>query len=385
MSQWDIIANTYNICLSSLLFIMALITFYISFKGFKSKNRYGGSSTFICGIFFTFFGLYNLLFWLFLYPFNGFMVWWMGILVGVYLIFALVVRKILRNIESKKKNSTIVDKENENKSRIRKYVELMTKENQYRKEIPIKMELARKSFHLLGLLFVIGYFGFVFIPPLVRIVNDLIIEFIHLVEWTYNILWGDVYQQYPYIKGEVKAVRDIALFALIGALMIMLLSDFIRILMGPEYSFFNLITKPILRNKDLNAISPAIYLITGIIFTYILFLDGYFHILVITASVLISCLSDAAAALIGRMYGKHKVRCIGGDIKSVEGFIAGTASAYLIGLICVGPIYALVGAIIFFLLDYFPTLIADNILNPLLIPIGMQLFSILLGFPIGWF
>ena len=147
----------------------------------------------------------------------------------------------------------------------------------------------------------------------------------------------------------------------------------------------NLLTKPILRNKEFNAISPAIYLITGMIFTYILYLDGYFHILVITASVLISCLSDAAAALIGRKYGKHKVRCIGGDIKSIEGFIAGTGSAYLIGLICVGPIYALIGAIIFLILDYFPTLIADNILNPLLIPIGIQLFSILLGFPIGWF
>ena len=112
---------------------------------------------------------------------------------------------------------------------------------------------------------------------------------------------------------------------------------------------------------------------------------GLMHILTFFAGVLIACLSDAAAALIGRKYGKHKIILRSKDIKSVEGFIAGVLVAYLIGLIFVGPIYALIGALIFFLTDYFPAVTADNILNPIFIPLGIQLAIYLLGLPVGWF
>ena len=51
----------------------------------------------------------------------------------------------------------------------------------------------------------------------------------------------------------------------------------------------------------------------------------------------------------------------------------------------VGPIYAIMGAFIFFLTDYLPAVTADNILNPIFIPIGIQLLIFLLGVPVGWF
>jgi dolichol kinase len=72
-------------------------------------------------------------------------------------------------------------------------------------------------------------------------------------------------------------------------------------------------------------------------------------------------------------------------MKSFEGFVAGIGSAYLIGLICVGPIYAIISTLIFFIIDYFPTIIADNLLNPILITIGIQLSVVLFGLPIGLF
>ena len=107
---------------------------------------------------------------------------------------------------------------------------------------------------------------------------------------------------------------------------------------------------------------------------------GLVHILVLTTGILVACFSDALAALIGRRYGKHKVTCIGGDIKSVEGFIAGSGSAFLIGfIILANPIYALIGAIIFFLLDYFPIIIADNILNPIAITLGIGMAVVLMS------
>ena len=74
-----------------------------------------------------------------------------------------------------------------------------------------------------------------------------------------------------------------------------------------------------------------------------------------------------------------------GEVKSIEGFIAGVVVAYIVGLAFVGPIYAIMGALIFFLTDYLPAFTADNILNPIFIPIGIQLMVILVGVPIGWF
>jgi dolichol kinase len=108
------------------------------------------------------------------------------------------------------------------------------------------------------------------------------------------------------------------------------------------------------------------------------------HIKAVFSGILIACLSDAAAALIGRKYGKHKVKVRSKDTKSIEGFLAGMIVAYLIGLILVGPVYAIIGAIIFFITDYFPIFTADNLLNPIFIPIGIQLFILLLGLPVGW-
>jgi dolichol kinase len=111
---------------------------------------------------------------------------------------------------------------------------------------------------------------------------------------------------------------------------------------------------------------------------------GVVHVLVVFTGILIACFSDALAAIFGRFYGKHKVKCVGGDVKSIEGFIAGTSSAFLISLIFLGPVYALMAALIFFLLDYFPTYIADNILNPIVIIVAIHLGIFLFGIPIGW-
>ena len=255
----------------------------------------------------------------------------------------------------------------------------MTKENPYVDEIPFRMEIIRKSFHLSGFLVLIAYYG------VASLVNDGIIVMIHQIEPSYNFLWGDL-STYPFGLGDFRAVVDIIMFALIGALAFAIISDIIRIVWGPEYSVFNFLTKSMLRNKEKNAAGPQIYIITGFIFSYMLYMAKIIpDIRVFFAGILIACLSDASAALIGRRFGKHKVRLRNNDVKSIEGFIAGVVVAYIIGLVLVGPIYAIMGALIFFLTDYLPSITADNILNPIFIPIGIQLMIFLLGLPIGWF
>ncbi len=359
--------------------------FFIGIKGHIVQNHYGGISTIICGIIFISFGFYHLSFGLILYPFIGFTVWWIGIIVGINLIFGLIVRRELKKIEVKHQMGNYSESGGSQKSSIQKFIEMMTQENPYQDNISLKMEAVRKSFHLWGILLILAYFGFFFwVPPLTDMINRNVLDLIKETEWLYNIIWGDV-DKYPYKRKDFQAVIDITMFSLIGALFFMIIPDIIRVVWGPEYSFLNFVTKPILRNKEYNSIGPQIFLLVGVSFSYMLYVMGLVNVLVLFTGILIACFSDALAALVGRFYGKHKINCIGGDIKSVEGFIAGTSSAFLIGLILLGPFYALFGALIFFLLDFFPTYIADNILNPIVIVVSLHLVILLLGIPIGWY
>lgn len=381
MDYWTAIDNIYNLTLTLSFFILMILMFHIGRKGIKVNNRYGGISTIICGICFLIFGLYNSIVRFFPYPYNGFMVWWIGIILLVSFSFFAIIKREVRKMESETED---VNLKGEKKPILKRYIERMTKENPYREDITFKMELIRKSFHLMGLLLLLAYFGFFALYPVTLIVSDSVIVLINQIQPAYELIWGPI-DKFPFVFGDFQAIIYLTMMALIGALMFAIISDLIRIIWGPEYSIFNFLTKSMLRNKEINATGPQIYIITGFIFSYMLYMVGILHILAVFSGILIACLSDAAAALIGRRYGKHKVIVRSKDTKSVEGFLAGIVLAYIIGLILVGPIYALIGALIFFLTDYFPIYTADNILNPIFIPLGIQLFINLLGLPVGWF
>ncbi len=383
MEYWALVASLYNTTLSLFFFVLMSLMYYIGIKGYRAKNKYGGISSMLCGICFLIFGYYNSVIGFLSFPYNGFMVWWIFMTLLFNLLFTTIIRMDIKKMEREEKDQFNKEGKNKEKTILRRYIRRMTRENPYREEIPFKMELFRKSFHLMGFLIFIAFFGFMTIPPITLLVNDSVITFINQIEPSYNLLWGDL-ADFPYGFGAFLAVREITMFALIAALAFMIASDIIRIVWGPEYSFFNFLTKSMLRQKEKNASGPQIYIITGFIFSYMLYMAGIIHIFVFFAGILIACLSDASAALIGRRFGKHKVRLRNNDVKSVEGFIAGVAVAYILGFVFVGPVYALMGALIFFLTDYLPAFTADNLLNPIFIPIGIQLLAFLLGLPIGW-
>lgn len=376
MDFWDLINFSYNLALSSILFFFAFLMVFIGYGGHKAKNRYGAISTVLNGTCLVAFGLYNLLFRFFPYPYNGFMVWWIGLNLLLNGIFIIVIKLKIKKYDLKSKNADNIQESMEKKSRLRKFIEKMTIEDPYKEDIPFKMELIRKSFHLMGLLVV-------FAPTLTLLISDGVIMLINQVQPSYELLWGSV-SLFPYVIGDQQAIIGLTMMGLLGALIFTLISDLIRVLKGPEYSLFNFISRSILRNKEKNALGPQIYIITGIVFSYMLYMAGILEIRAFYAGILIACFSDAAAALIGRKFGKHKVILRSKETKSVEGFIAGTVVAYIIGLIFVGPIYAIVGTLIFFITDYLPAVTADNILNPIFIPIGIQFFILLLGLPVGW-
>ncbi|MHA1476936.1 MAG: phosphatidate cytidylyltransferase [Promethearchaeota archaeon] len=379
MEYWDFVAILYNTTLSLFFFVLMSLMYYIGVKGYRAKNSYGGISSILCGICFLIYGYYNSVIGFFSYPFTGFMVWWIGLILIVNLIFTTIIRRDIKKMRIVVKNGNKEGEDIREKSVLRRYIRRMTVEDPYMEEIPFKMEVIRKSFHLSGFLLVIAYYG------IISLISDGIIGMIQQSEPTYKFLWGYL-SDYPFGIGAPQAVLELTMFALIGALAFAIISDIIRIVWGPEYSVFNFLTKSMLRNKEKNAAGPQIYIITGFIFSYMLYMAKIIpDVRIFFAGILIACLSDASAALIGRRFGKHKVILRNKDVKSIEGFIAGVVVAYIIGLVLVGPVYAIVGALIFFLTDYLPSVTADNILNPIVIPIGIQLVVILLGLPIGWF
>jgi len=381
MDHWVFVESLYDTTFTLFFFVLMCLFYYIGVKGYRAKNSYGGISSILCGVCYLIFGYYNSVIGFFSYPFMGFMVWWIGIILVVNLIFTTIIRVDVKRMSKKTDNG---EAELIKESIFRRYIRKMTQENPYKDDIPFKMELIRKSFHLSGFLLLIAFFGFLALPPLTSLVNDGIITMIQQLEPSYNFIWGDL-SNYPFGFGDFQAVVEVTMFALIGALAFAIVSDIIRIVWGPEYSIFNFLTKSMLRNKEKNAAGPQIYIITGFIFSYMLYMAGIIHIFVFFAGILIACLSDASAAIIGKKYGKHKVILRNEEVKSVEGFVAGVVVAYIIGFVFVGPVYALMGAFIFFLTDYLPAVTADNILNPIFIPLGIQFLVFLFGFPIGWF
>jgi dolichol kinase len=378
MDYWEIVAGLYNTTLSFSFFILGFIMFYIATKGLKAKNQYGAISTTVCGICFIIFGYYNSLASFFPFPYNGYMVWWIGMNLILNITFAVMIKRTIRQL-----NCRTDTEEEQGTSSLKRYILRMTCHDPYAAEISIRMEVIRKTFHLSGVLILIAYAGFFFIPPITQIINDSVIVMINQIGIAYSILWGPA-SMYPYTTGDPQAIVGLTMMVLIGSLIFAIISDIFRILWGPEYSIFNFITHSMLREKERNAAGPHIYIMVGFILSFMLYMMGLLHISAYFAGILIACLSDAAAAVIGRCLGKHKVKVRSKETKSIEGFIAGIGVAYIIGLIFVGPVYALIGAIIFFLTDYFPTVTADNILNPILIPIGFQFFIALLQLPVGW-
>ena len=381
VDHWLFVESLYNTTFTLFFFALMSLMYYIGVKGYRAKNSYGGISSILCGVCYLIFGYYNSVVGFFSYPFNGFMIWWITMILVVNLIFTTIIRRSIKRMRVETDNN---EAELEKESILRRYIRKMTQENPYKDDIPFKMELIRKSFHLSGFLLLIAFFGFLSLPPLTSLVNDGIITMIQQFEPSYNLIWGDL-SNYPFVFGDFQAVVEITMFALIGALAFVIVSDIIRIVWGPEYSIFNFLTKSMLRNKEKNAAGPQIYIITGFIFSYMLYMIGIIHIFVFFAGILIACLSDASAAIIGKRYGKHKITLRNEEVKSVEGFVAGVVVAYIIGFVFVGPVYALMGALIFFLTDYLPAVTADNILNPIFIPLGIQFLVFLLGLPIGWF
>ena len=137
-----------------------------------------------------------------------------------------------------------------------------------------------------------------------------------------------------------------------------------------------------IRPEELNTFVAS----TPMVLSLIPFIFAPFPILASVA--LITTGADAAACLIGKKYGSHSLKK--NSNKTVEGFITGGVSSFLIVLLIMNLYHiwmpvsfvkillmAIVSAVLFLLVDFFANHISDNILNPILTGFGMWLILLL--------
>ena len=383
LSQAVVAAKIWNTMLTFTLFLSGVFLVAVARRARNANNTYGAVSTAISAILIFLFAFVNNVWGLFPgkdgsleggYPLNAFFIWWVGIILAVYLGYTFKVwRKDQKEARQHRDDQDA-------------YWELFRNQdkNLYQADISVKMEGVRKAFHLAGLLLVASFYGLGFIGPVTAIVNNNALNHIYNVDPTgYMFLFGPQ-SLYSYFLNDPQANQDFTFFALLATLAFVLIPDIIRANWATRYSLYNRLTGKVLRGKEYKAAGPQVYLIVGVCFSYLLYMRGAYPVNIPMAAALVACFSDALAALLGRKWGKRQVKCPGGKIKTLEGFVAGVGSAYLISLIFVGPILALVAAGVFFLLDYFPNPVADNLSNPILISLALWAVAAWGGVPIGW-
>ncbi|MBY8986579.1 MAG: hypothetical protein KGD65_16020 [Candidatus Lokiarchaeota archaeon] len=137
-----------------------------------------------------------------------------------------------------------------------------------------------------------------------------------------------------------------------------------------------------MRPEELNTFVAS----TPLVLSLIPFIFAPFPILASVA--LITTLADAVACLVGKKYGKYKLKK--NSNKTIEGFIAGGLATFLITFTILNLyhfwmpisfvkiiIMSFLSVTLFLLVDYFANHISDNILNPILTGFGMWLILLL--------
>ncbi len=216
-------------------------------------------------------------------------------------------------------------------------------------------ELVRKIFHILL---------FVGIIALLTIAY-FIIEFLYLhgyeisgIEETYLNYWGNLNGLGMWhIRFDVGKSILVMFFLLLTTIFTM--NEGARL---GKWFYFPLrkLAAYGIREKERETVASYVYFVIGISFA-----ATFLYPIPAFSLIGIMCFGDTAASLFGRKYGRHKLQF--NKIKSWEGAIGGVIVCYVVTLLFVGPIWALVATLVFFILDIITPVvpISDNIGIPI--------------------
>lgn len=330
------------------LIVFAVYLFGFSYK-FREENKYGFNSTLLTATILFSLAFIILLFdWLLPYPLNAVINLWIGIVFTIQVIYFLIIKIKFRE-EGNKEN---------------------LEEGTYKEgKIKVKRELLRKSFHSVIILVLFCYY--IFAPW----INEIIFQiYLDGPELYYSIWQTSEYPLPPNSVSNLDIVFSWTLMLFISALLLLLIPDVFRIY-NRKYSIFSGVYKKVIRLKEFYTVGPQIYLTLACTFVFLLSMLGIFITSISLAAMMIAAFGDAAAAIIGRKYGKHRFNTIlqKDEQKSYEGLIAGFLVSYFSAFFIVGGVISLLGALSFTILDYLNPEIADNVLNPFLCTVFMMI------------
>ena len=360
--KWRVMVNSsielvWNVFTSLFILGSASLFIMISYRGFKERNLHSGFSTLATALLITSFGIYEIIVGLFPWPFGPHFLIFSLVIVGIQTLF-LFIRK--KNIQKDTNDPSSYNGISNG-------------------DFSFKHELIRKLFHLAGILVPLGYYW------IIQLINQLIIKIIETPggQVFYEFFWGSI-STYPYLLDDLNSSGEFLYFILWCALIFTVIFDFVRIYTKPQYSIFRVLLRTVLREKELISVGPQVLLVLGATVSFFGATLGWYSYEIAVSAVFTACISDGFVAVLGKRFGKHKVRMFNGEEKSIEGFVIGFIVTYLCSMIILGPFYALFAAIIFVLLDVFPIPIADNLLNPIFLTLGVWVMSLIFNIPIGW-
>ncbi len=334
----------HNIVIFSLFFVISILLFYFGVK-YRKSNKYGSNSSILSGIILDIIGIITLVLNPLPYPLNAVITIWILIVFGVQFAYFVIIRyKFKTRGDKMLLDETVYDGG----------------------QLKLQAEFMRKGFHLVALLvFLCFYFWSISINLLMFDVYTVGPDF-------YQWIWQtSIYPYPPSTAEELDIAMGFTLMFFLAAVILLIIPDMFRIF-NRKYSIFSGVYKKTLRMKEFYASGPQIYLTVSFTIMFLLSYYGIIHYRITLAAMAIAAFADAAAAVVGRKYGKHTLRTLfNKGEKSWEGLIAGFVVAYVGALIFVGPIVSIFGALTFSLIDYLNPKLADNILNPIFCSLAM--------------
>jgi len=219
-----------------------------------------------------------------------------------------------------------------------------------------------------------------------KFLNEVGRKAVHLSVWTIPLA-------YHLIMPALGLSSDTSLFiiqiSLLGFLCFFVPLEVYRIKFNPN-TWINHFTRS--SEKD----RPANYILTAAVWLVLLLGVNFFYEMEVVELVLITTvMGDSAAALVGKGIGRVRLPLT--EEKTIEGFIAGILTNYLIGLCFLVLVWLnlsssyqvwfiyilpLIPTIVWGLLDFFedlPWYLADNLFNPPLATIVIALLELILS------
>jgi dolichol kinase len=139
---------------------------------------------------------------------------------------------------------------------------------------------------------------------------------------------------------------------LVIAISIVALFEYLRFKILRLNDFFKNNFKGFYRHGEAYRISGLTVTLSGALLTVLIFPDKY----MVFASFLYFTFGDSAAALVGKIFGRHKI--FAG--KSLEGSLACLVVCFIVGLFIFNWQFALLGAVIAAIVEAIPWKISDN-------------------------